>query len=150
MSTVRGVLELKQKLGRQGWKETLPLDQTFNLTSNTWSQIMALLADSVNAVFGEYLAVSWPTLINNYMREYYESADGTTRLTLDYKLTTYNQRLSSQPNLRFQTPSLNIIIIEIKSNIHNSMRLADLLARFPLRVERYSKYVEAMNAISGW
>jgi hypothetical protein len=142
-----GVLELKQKLGRHGWKESRPLESAFSMTSMTWPQIMSSLVDQFDETFHEYLAVSQPVLINSYMREYYVSADGSTRLTLDYELTVYDQRFSSRPNLRFQMPALNIVIIEVKSGVRDHSYLADLLAKFPLRVQRYSKYVEAMGAI---
>jgi hypothetical protein len=150
LAVVRGgVLELKQKLGRHGWKESMSLEPAFSMIGMTWPQIMSSLVSQLNETFREYLAVSQPVLINSYMREYYVSADETTRLTLDYELTVYDQHFSSRPNLRFRMPALNIVIIEVKSGVRDESYLADLLAKFPLRVQRYSKYVEAMGAILG-
>ena len=97
--------------------------------------------------FRAMLSMSIPSLINCYWREYYVSADGETRLTLDSELKAYNQLFYRCPNLHYQImPQLDAVIIEVKARSNNA-RLSEILAGFPLRVDTYSKYVHAMGMV---
>ncbi len=63
------------------------------------------------------------------------TADGETRLTLDYKLKSFDQRFSSAPNIRYCVPLINEVIIELKSSVESSTALARLMVDFPFRFE---------------
>lgn len=150
LASARGALELKLKVGRSGHKVIWPVDGTLALASGDWLGIMRTLATRADAAFRELLGVSRPTLINHYRREYYVSADGQTRLTLDYAPVAYDQGLSCRPNLCFRVPLLDIVVIEVKSGVDAGQHLADVLAEMPLRVRRHSKYLAAMDAAQNW
>lgn len=148
-NAVNGSLELKQKSACVCQKIIQPIDATVNLETMQWEQIFAVLARHSNNMFRELLGVSRPVLINSYQREYYEAANEQTRLTLDYNLVAYDQHFYRKPNLIYRKPLLDLVIIEVKNDTQNSDHLANVLAEFPLRFGRYSKYAESVNGLSG-
>lgn len=140
-------VEIKQKSGRLSWKDIQRINLPIDLRMKDWSKTMRFLRQQVNGAFRAMLSVSIPSLINCYWREYYVSADGETRLTLDSDLKSYNQLFYRCPNLHYQImPRLDTVIIEVKARINNP-RLSEIMAGFPLRVDAYSKYVHAMGMV---
>ncbi len=138
-------VELKEKSGMLGWKKIQKIEKPLRIQVMSWSETMRYLHKYTMGNFRELIAKSTPCLINNYKREYYVSADGDTRLTLDSKITSYNQIFSQFPNTRFPIMnSLNAVVIELKVPEDNG-QLSRILSGFPLRIERYSKYVDAMT-----
>ena len=86
-TAVRGVLELKYKSNRLGWKEYGDVPTRFDLTTISWYDWMCELQAESTGPFAEWLAQSsHPTLIDSYVREYYESPDEQIRVTLDHDL----------------------------------------------------------------
>jgi hypothetical protein len=55
----------------------------------------------------------------------------------------YDQTAYGSPNLSFGIPG-DQITVEIKARLAHWRRLPDILARFPLRATRRSKYVTGM------
>lgn len=147
-------LELKCRQGVVGWKETAPfgralLEGALLLEQLPWSALMATLRQGVDARAQHWLACySQPTLINSYQRAYYETPDGELRLTLDTRLRAYAQRYSAYPNLRQQVVQPDVMIVELKSPTGDAAvrRLTALLASFPARVGRFSKYLHGVLA----
>jgi len=146
----RGQLEIKEKQERIGWKEVQPAPVDLNLQTMDWRQIQNALLSQASGRFHLMLAAARPVLINSYQREYYLSSDGYIRLTLDYRLHAYDQAFGLRPNLTCRTPLYDQIIIEFKSNQPYSRQLADALAEFPLRANRFSKYVGSLDAMPEW
>lgn len=151
LSSIRGQLELKCKRERIGWKLVLPVAQDFNLLSGNWHDlkqaILAVIQFEKDRLFYEVLQVSSPLVINSYRREYFVSSDDHIRLTLDYAMLSFDQWLSPIPNLEFRLPLVNTLILEFKCLVEHSTQLAESLAQFPLRVNRYSKYVTALDSM---
>ncbi len=144
-SHAQGVLELKRKSGQLGWKETLPIPVVFDLTDICWSDFVRQLRGEVDGLFAIWLSSNdRPTLINTYMREYYESMDHQVRLTIDYALAVYEQIMHSTPNLVLQPPASSQLVVEVKTAPSLYRRLSRLLSLFPLQVGRNSKYVNGM------
>jgi hypothetical protein len=144
---ISGHLEIKQKLNRLGSKLRQRIAQPLELNSSSWEKIMFILRNHTVGYFYELLHISNPILINRYDREYYVTADGKIRLTLDYNHKSYDQRFSLQPNLRFAQPMLERAIIEFKTDVENSAELANIIAEFPLRVSQHSKFLDSMDSI---
>ena len=144
---ISGHLEIKQKINRLGSKLRQTIDQPIELSRSNWAQIMAELRNHTKGIFNELLHVSHPVLINYYDRDYYITADGKIRLTLDYNHKSYDQRFSHSPNLIFTQPMLARAVIEFKADVRNSAELADVIAEFPLRVTQHSKYLESLDSI---
>ncbi len=140
-------LELKRKQGMVGWKEISLPALDLNLEQQSWDEILTALrralTDEGAVWFDRYRC---PALINHYRRSYYATPDGDIRLTLDSELRAFDQRFSTRPNLR-RTGILNEhIILELKAPADPAVyrRLAQILAHFPIRVDRHSKYVQGM------
>ena len=147
-------LELKCKEGMVGWKETWLFDvsaeesrQELDLPHQSWSALRRAIQNATDARAHLWMAwFSYPVLINHYQRAYYATADQTVRLTIDSKLHCYDQRFSTHPNLRRPSPVADRVIVELKADRRHYSRLVNLLARFPIRMDRYSKYVQGMLA----
>jgi hypothetical protein len=146
-----GQLEIKNKRARVGWKQVQPVAARLDLGGRDWSglqqDLYAGLRGEKQMVFLEMLHVSRPLVINTYQREYYISADGRFRLTLDYNLTAYDQWLAARPNLVYKAPLAGEMLIEFKCAVPHSRDLAGVLTEFPLRISPNSKYVSALNSM---
>ena len=154
LETAQGQLELKSKKERVGWKTVHPVAPVLDLRSCRWPALKQILtrdtiARDQSGLFTELLQVSNPLVINCYQRDYYVSADGNIRLTLDYQMRAYDQRLSSTPNLLFQLPLINLTLIEFKCEVQHAPQMSNVLAEFPLRVHRHSKFVTALEFDAG-
>lgn len=145
-----GQLEIKQKSERAGWKETQNLPIHLDLAQVTWGELTACARAQAGGIFREMLAVSQPVLINWYQRQYFVSANGEVRLTLDEHLTAFDQRMSLRPNLLRRTLLIDQMVIELKSDVKHHQQLAGVLAEFPLRVNRHSKFVNGVGSVLGW
>jgi hypothetical protein len=142
-----GALELKCRSAALGWKMTCPVPHAFDLERITWAAWMEELRACVDNQGLAWLAsVERPTLINAYQREYYESIEDGVRLTIDYNVRVYDQVMHASPNLTFPLPMEPTAIVEIKAGLAVWERLPNVLARFPVRAGRYSKYVTGMLA----
>ncbi len=143
----QGVLEVKRKAGRVGWKQLYPLAAPLPLAGRTWPGVLSELEQAVDAA-GRMLVhtVPCPTLINKYDRAYYESLDGAVRLTVDERLSVFDQRRAPTPNLRLTAPLPAITVVELKCAWHHHRRLEGMLQTFPVRAARMSKYVTGLTA----
>jgi len=144
-TAVRGMLELKHKAGQLGWKEYGLVAATFDLTVITWREWVDRIRTHAQGAAAHWL--SWydrPTLLNSYRREYYESADGEVRVTLDYEQHVYEQVMHPVPNLAIEAPVANQAVLEVKAPSTLHKRVSDVLSSLPLQVERNSKYVSGM------
>ncbi len=140
-------LELKCKEGLVGWKQIAPLDGTLALAEQPWAALLTTLRAGLEPRAQLWLdRHSAPTLINHYQRAYYETPDGVLRLTLDTRLRAYDQRGSALPNLTRPALLPEYLVVEIKcpTDAETGERLAQALATFPVRVDRFSKYLHGM------
>ncbi|MFC2030358.1 VTC domain-containing protein [Chloroflexota bacterium] len=144
-SAVRGVLELKLRSNRLGWKSYCRIPQTFDLTTISWKDLLGYMRTFAEGEHALALArADRPTLLNSYMREYYESGDREIRLTIDSDQTAYEQLTHTAPNVRFPAHVESRVIVEVKSDPGLARRVSNILSAFPVPVERNSKYVEGM------
>jgi hypothetical protein len=147
-SAVRGSLELKCRAGHLGWKQTYEIPRSFDLCHISWHEWMAQVRALAEGPAMTWLAsVERPTLINGYRREYFEASEGQIRLTIDHPVSVYDQIAYASPNLLFAVPTLREISVEVKASLAEWRRLPEVLARFPLRAVRHSKYVSGMQSI---
>ncbi len=149
LETVAGArLELKCRQGQVGWKETCPLNHlTLDLLRQPWTDLRRAITQAADARAELWLAqFDYPVLINHYQRSYYVTPDQAVRLTVDSDLRAYNQRFVAYPNVRRPAPVTDRVIIELKADRQHHARLTHILAHFPVRVDRHSKYVQGMIA----
>lgn len=154
LESATGHLELKEKNDRIGWKLIQPIESNLLLCEQTWTEIQTSILEGIhkekNKIFQEMLSVSRPIVLTCYQREYYISANQQVRMTLDYNLRSYNQWNSIKPNLIFRSLSLNKIIIELKAEKQYAKNLGDVIAQFPVRANRNSKFTSAVDSFLGY
>lgn len=144
-TAVRGILELKHRVGQLGWKEYSPVAATFDLTTIAWQDWLDTLRARAQGAAAHLL--SWrdrPVLLNSYTREYYESADQEIRITLDYDQDVYEQVMYLVPNLTLLTPTAGCAVVEVKAPSGLHRRVSNVLSSLPLQVEHSSKYVNGV------
>ena len=141
-------LELKCKDGLVGWKLSCPLSlEMLDLARQSWSELRKAIQGAVDARANLWMAqFAFPVLINHYQRAYYVTPDQTLRMTIDSELCAYDQRFSTQPNSSRPLPIADRVIVELKADRQHYTRLENVLAHFPIRIDRYSKYVDGMLA----
>ena len=145
LTKARGIMEVKTKSERVGWKITQPLEREFDLAGMSWDKIIGELRADTTGVIHEILCVARPVVLTVYMREYFASGDGLVRLTIDTDLRSYDQLMSARPNIWFPQPLEQPVIVELKSDKENATCISDILSHFPIRSNRYSKYMTNLS-----
>lgn len=149
MVGIQPSLELKWKRDLLGRKRQVLLPCKLDMTL-PWPEILGTIRANVGPSWQVMLqTVNQPTLLNCYQREYYVTLDGAMRVTLDFALVAYDQRLSPRPNLRFRLPIADTIVIEVKAAREQAERLQQVVAWFPVRRSRNSKYVNSLMVALG-
>lgn len=139
-------LELKVKESYLGRKESMPISAAIDLAHMPWSQITGLIAAGCDDLFRARLAGTQPVLINTYRREYYVSADGAIRATLDLDLWACSQAFGQSPRLDSPQPQRDLAIIELKARAGEYERLSEALTSFPARTIHFSKFLSGMES----
>ena len=143
---VNPTLELKCKSNLLGNKKIEQLDCVLNW-QRPFNDLLATIRSHADKQWTAWLnSATSAALINQYHREYYVSADGNLRATLDYQQIAYDQRMSQCPNLQRQLPLADLVVIEIKSAPQHGEALQRAMAYFPLPRSRNSKYVNGLMA----
>jgi hypothetical protein len=140
-------MEVKRKRGMAGWKEIYPVTCPFDLGATTWPVFCRALREVLPARGRMWLDhFAYPVIINHYRRSYYVTPDGVVRLTVDTDLHAYDQRTSLCPNLIRSSRMQETVIVELKAEREDYVRLSDTLSYFPVAVDRFSKYVQGTTA----
>ncbi|MBK8434798.1 MAG: polyphosphate polymerase domain-containing protein [Chloroflexi bacterium] len=145
------VLELKYKKNQLGGKQNIKLKDTVLDLQRPWVDIMAELTGLIapHGWFGQvFHEVQIPLLINSYHREYFVTPDEKVRVTLDFNIKLFDQRVGSRPNWERPLPYYPYMAIEIKADQGYEEELQAVSTLFPLRWSRHSKYV--MGVLGGF
>jgi hypothetical protein len=149
VTDIQPYLELKRKRNLLGRKERCLLPCRLDLTLS-WGEILRVIRAHAGPGWQTlFHTVDQATLLSRYQREYYATPDGTIRVTLDFAQAAYDQRLSPRPNLRVRLPIADTVVIEVKTGQEQAERLEEVVARFPVRRSRNSKYVGGLLAALG-
>jgi len=156
MREIQPYLELKQKRNLLGRKERFLLPCNLDLTL-PWREILEVMREetrflslrSQQNLVSMLQTINQPTLLNRYQREYYVTVDGAIRITLDFAQAAYDQRLSPRPNLHARLPIADTVVIEVKTGQEHAERLEEVVAQFPMRRSRNSKYVGGLLVALG-
>lgn len=143
---VHPVLELKRKENMLGDKkrQTLACELDWQ---RPYRHILRQVQEAAAADWQPWLqAATQPALINRYRRDYFATADGVLRATLDYGLQAYDQRLAARPNRTRPLPLPDVVIIEVKAPLDHLPRLQEAMGHFPLPRMRSSKYANSLLA----
>lgn len=141
----QGQLEIKRKQGRLSFKTLFPLQDGLDLTRLSRQELVDRIRRQLPPEGARLMHALIPVLVSHYRREYFVSAGGEIRLTLDYDLRAYEQVSPFGLNLRFPQPLLDEMVVEFKAPLQAHRLLADVLAAFPLRCVDNSKYLRGLE-----
>ena len=85
------LLEIKSKSGNLGSKTVIPIPVEIDLTDTTWNELRPMIRSYIKQASQHLILNTNPVLINNYHREYFESADQLIRITLDTRVNSFSQ-----------------------------------------------------------
>ena len=143
----KAVLEQKCKRGHLGTKQSARL-APFEFGSQTSADSVRrwLATSSLPANLHHEIQQTEPTLVNQYRRQYFRSADHLVRLTIDSALAFLRFQRSANSFLgRIEIPAL--VVVELKYSDAASEEAAAVANQLPFRMTRMSKYVFGLNAI---
>jgi len=84
-----------------------------------------------------------PTMINRYLRKYYQSANKNYRITLDSKQQYYKvyfNQISKVPTSHRN----NLLVLELKYDAKHDNKAHCITNQFPFRLTKNSKYVNGI------
>jgi hypothetical protein len=140
-TNVQGILELKRKSNKIGWKVHCQVPGVIDLTTISWPELMGQLRRHAHGEVGLWLSVvDQPMLINSFTREYYETEAQEVRLTIDHSQKAFEQWMQPRPNLTLGAVRSRNVVVEIKVESGLAHQLPGASSPFPLRVGRNSKY----------
>ena len=142
-------IEYKAKQGMIGTKDTFKLSQPVDLTQCDWRTLTKkMLEEAPNHFLPMIRDAEQPIVFVRYERDYFGSANGKLRLTVDRAITAFDQAGSPRPNLRHPVATEPVAVIEFKGAAADRDQLAKACSLFPLRPSAHSKYVTAVEAIT--
>ena len=140
-----GALEVKRRRNRLGWKETQRVTVPY-VTGDRWPDCHRRLLAALPPPLAVLLAAHpLAALLVRYRREYFVSADGRLRLTLDRDLRALDQRASAVPNVTRRSNMPDVVVVELKCDEREHALAVRALAESPLRLSRFSKYAVALE-----
>jgi hypothetical protein len=140
----RAVLELKLKDNLIGDKKRQPLAGPVHFDQPFARLLESLLKAAPPRWKVRLQSAGQPVLITRYQRDYYQSAEGHLRATLDYHIVTYDQRLTPRPNLTRSAPPRGLLVVELKAGPDHFEALQEAASALPLRRSRNSKYAGSL------
>ena len=137
-------LELKKKQGHISWKLLKKDIFTVNAFSKNWDDFMYPDIMSGLTTIGLSSHNQFPSSIVRYRRKYFISSDGKIRVTIDDQLQFFDQRLSSEPNVKISENSHLGIVLEVKLQETDSNMLPLISNAINFIPSRFSKYCESL------
>ena len=147
-ATAAGLLEVKRKRNQYGWKYRYKTATNPVLNGGTWRQIVNDMTRQLPAEGRIWLQQHpQPMFINRYFRQYYLSADGAVRVTIDSRQAVFDQRLHARLNTTCRAHIPATTVMEFKFDRHHRDHANRIIQGLPLRVSRHSKYMVATKAL---
>lgn len=145
-----GWLEIKKKRNNFGWKDRYPVDRAPYEAGFDWRRIRTRLLEQLPPEGGIWLDTHpLPVMSNRYNRQYFIDADNRVRVTLDTNQAVCDQRNGVKPQFVQRANIADVLIVEFKFARGARDYVSGILGEFPVRASRSSKYMTAVNAISG-
>ena len=140
-------LEIKQKSGNLGTKSIFSIPEQVNLQNMDWHQLYLTINSHLPPGIQQLFRQTTPILINNYQREYYQSADQLIRLTLDTCIKSLDQTFGNRANLINYLPMRNYCVVELKAGTSHHLKIAEVLSEFPQYTSAFSKFLLGTETI---
>ena len=142
------VLEIKCKNGHLGGKKRIPL-QPFELDENTgkndFYSLFSSSLDESSAIKQCILSLKC-SLLNNYTRSYFLSADRKFRTTIDSNLSYYRFFYNSNKFLYGYNDRFNIVL-ELKYDGEDDRFADQVTSIFPYLITKSSKYIKGIDCL---
>ncbi|MCL1038557.1 polyphosphate polymerase domain-containing protein [Shewanella submarina] len=142
----RATLEFKHREAGKGYKVSFPTSLPLSQPDFSWHRVLQTcyrtLDENGRQLWGPELN---PVLICRYQREYFCSADGHIRATLDREMQVFDQRYQRRANLSKARSLGDYVLLELKADETFETQLSDIISSCPLRPSRHSKYVNGIR-----
>ncbi len=143
-----GFLEIKWRNNRVTGKHRMHVTCQQPLSEVAYKHWFSELEQAIPHHYLQYLlAYSEPTVLVEYRREHFISADRDLRLTIDYDLAFYDQTGKQFVSTQFPYRMRDFIVLEGKTPVGRERELKDLLYPLALRATKCSKYVQGCERL---
>ena len=150
LEPAKGVLELKAKIAKLGFKRLFPRSQPIDLRSTDWNEFSARIRHELDPeTWIEIHTLNRPVLLNRYRRSYFATPDRRIRITVDTEQSFYSQWNLPRPNLHHRTNAPHELVVEVKADQADRDDVVEFIQYLPLRVSRNSKYVNGCQSLLG-
>ena len=132
-------LEIKNKNGFLGWKDTIRLKNIYNIEESLRNYPNSQLENNLKKIFKKNV---FPVIKTKYLREYYEYGHGSIRATIDTQLEFFSIRTNFKINYDKE-------IMEFKYPVSHDQLFRDhIIPKNNFRFQKFSKYVVGVNLLS--
>ena len=146
-------LELKHKKNALGTKSVYSLEKGNFILEHHFNPndlVQFILSQDIPDTVRSFLKFLTPVLLNNYLRDYYVSADNKFRITVDHAIN-YNSLEFLRSNLVDSAVApLNNVIIEVKYDKINCDIADNITSFIPFAITKSSKYVTGSFLTNYW
>ncbi len=150
VTRVLGRLEIKKRDNMLGSKEILDIVKPISVRDVDRVAFVASLGDQADREWRYRLHAGLePVQWISYVREYFTTADGRVRVTIDHELRTWDQRYRFILSDSNQTFLPRVLIVEVKCSTEHYGAAQELVNRLPLYVDKCSKFVLASSPSEG-
>ena len=140
-------LEIKIKKGLLGRKKKYPLKSFFLNNNFNQEYIHNILQKSKLPInVNNYLKPLKISLLNNYKRKYFKSANNKFRITVDSLLKYYKVNLIFN-NFIYKIVDKESVIMELKYNQNLDDQAINITNGFPFRLTKNSKYINGIEKL---
>jgi hypothetical protein len=137
---VEAILQRKYRNNSTSQKNEIKLEPLEIIDGDLWNKWFKNVCSNNSQIAQILDFTEFPTLINQYQRDYFLSACGRYRLTIDFNTKYLSQRHSDRINLTRYLPIPPYIILEIKYSRFDDVEVHRISEWFPFRVTKSSKY----------
>ncbi|MFM1872611.1 MAG: hypothetical protein RL398_2033 [Planctomycetota bacterium] len=138
-----GTLECKRRRDSLGGKDLLTIGAPMPLAGALGDEFVGALRAALPTTERARLDGHRPTQWIRYRREYLGDVSGALRITIDDRITAYDQRGVARLQAVRATPLPDLCIVEAKADLADRERIEDWLQAIGFRPSRCSKYVMA-------
>lgn len=140
---VKAQLECKQRESGLGSKQTHHLEEPIDIEGRRRSTFVSELSRSLPAEVALQLRGQGPAQWIRYHREYMADRGETLRVTMDRKLTTFDQRTERTLQCKRPTPLPKLLIVELKAEAEHREAIEEFLQGVGMAPSKCSKFVMA-------
>ena len=132
-------LEIKNKNGFLGWKDTIKLKNIKNIEENLRNYPNSELENYLKKIFKKNM---FPIIKTKYLREYYEHVHGNVRATIDTQLEFFSVKTNFKINFDKE-------ILEFKYPASDDQIFRNyIIPKNNFRFQKFSKYVVGVNLLN--